>query len=73
VKPEMPRQALRDGTSGIVRAQATIRDGRVVSVEILSGPRIFHNAVREAMSQYKCNASGGEVIATQEFAFKVGE
>jgi protein TonB len=73
VKPEMPRQALRDGTSGTVRAQATIRDGRVVNVEILSGPRVFHNTVREAMMQYKCISSGGDIIATQEFAFKVNE
>jgi protein TonB len=70
VKPEMPRQALRDGTTGLVRAQATIRDGRVVSVEILGGPRIFHNVVREAMMQYKCITSGGDIIATQEFNFK---
>ena len=70
VKPDMPRQALRDGTNGVVKAQATIRDGRIVSVEILSGPRIFHNAVREAMMQYKCITSGGDMIATQEFSFK---
>ena len=73
VKPEMPRQALRDGTAGVVRAQATIRDGRVVSVEILSGPRIFHQGVREAMMQYRCIQSGGDMIATQEFSFKVNE
>jgi len=74
VKPEIPRQALRDGTSGTVRAQATIRDGRVVQVDILSGPRIFHNAVRDAMMQYKCiTSAGGDIIATQEFSFKVNE
>ncbi|MEJ6022159.1 energy transducer TonB [Ramlibacter sp. PS4R-6] len=70
-KPEMPRQALRDGTTGLVRAQALIRDGRVVSVDILSGPRIFHAAVREAMMQYKCiTTTGGDIVATQEFNFK---
>ena len=73
VKPEMPRQALRDGSSGIVRAQATIRDGRVVSVEVTSGPRVFHNAVREAMMQYKCISSSADIVATQEFSFKVNE
>jgi len=72
-KPEMPRQALRDGTQGVVRAQALIRDGKVVSVEIQSGPRVFHNAVREAMMQYKCIASSGDIVATQEFVFKVNE
>ncbi|MDB5871265.1 MAG: hypothetical protein JWQ07_707 [Ramlibacter sp.] len=72
-KPEMPRQALRDGTTGVVRAQALIRDGRVVSVDIQSGPRVFHSAVREAMMQYRCVTSGGDIIATQEFSFKVNE
>jgi protein TonB len=73
VKPEIPRKALRDGTSGVVRAQATIRDGRVVSVDILSGPGVFRDSVRDAMMQYKCISSGGDIIATQEFVFKVNE
>ena len=73
VKPEIPRQALRDGTSGVVKAQALIRDGKVVSVEVQSGPRVFHNAVREAMMQYRCIASGADIVATQEFVFKVNE
>jgi protein TonB len=73
VKPEIPRKALRDGTSGVVRAQATIRDGKVVNVEILSGPGVFRDAVRDAMMQYKCITSGGDIIATQEFSFKVNE
>lgn len=73
VKPEIPRQALRDGTSGVVRAQVLIRDGKVVNVDILGGPRVFHNAVREAMMQYRCVSSGADIIATQEFVFKVNE
>ena len=73
VKPEIPRQALRDATSGVVRAQVLIRDGKVVSVDVQSGPRVFHAAVREAMLQYKCVASGADIIATQEFVFKVNE
>ena len=72
-RPDMPRQALREGTSGVVRAQAVIRDGRVVSVEVLSGPRVFHAPVRDAMMQYKCISSGADIIATQEFVFKVSE
>jgi periplasmic protein TonB len=39
-------------------------------VQILSGPRVFHAAVREAMLQYKCTAADG-TIAVQEFAFKI--
>jgi protein TonB len=73
VKPEMPRQALRDGTSGVVRAQATIRDGRVVNVEILGGPRVFHRTVIDAMMQYKCISGSGDIVATQEFSFKVDQ
>ena len=72
VAPEMPRKALQDGTTGVVRAQALISNGQVKSVEILAGPRVFHAAVRAAMMQYKCTNDGsGEVLATQEFNFKV--
>jgi protein TonB len=72
VRPEMPRQALKEGATGTVKAQVTIRDGAVRDVQILSGPRVFHSAVRNAMMQYKCVAtSGGDVVATQEFDFKI--
>ena len=55
----------------MVRAQATIRGGVVQEVTILSGPRVFHAAVRNAMLQYKCSSGAGEVVATQEFEFKI--
>ena len=71
VPPEMPRKALQDGTEGVVKAQVTIKDGVVQDVSILSGPRVFHAAVRAAMMQYKCVSGAGEVLATQEFAFKI--
>ncbi|HSI53796.1 MAG: energy transducer TonB [Ramlibacter sp.] len=71
VRPEMPRQAIKEGAEGVVKAQATIRDGAVREVSILSGPRVFHNAVRNAMMQYKCISGGGDIIATQEFNFKI--
>ena len=67
----MPRKALQDGTVGVVRAQALIRDGVVKEVTILSGPRVFHTAVRNAMLQYKCTADPGDVLATQEFGFSI--
>lgn len=70
VKPEMPRKALQEGVEGVVKAQALIRDGGVREVTILSGPRIFHSAVREAMLQYKCASHPGDVIAPQEFVFR---
>ena len=71
VAPDMPRKALQDGTQGVVRAQALIKDGAVKEVTILSGPRVFHNAVRNAMLQYKCTQETAEVLATQEFNFKL--
>lgn len=67
----MPRRALREGIGGVVRAQAMIRGGVVQEVTILSGPRVFHAAVRNAMLQYKCSSGAGEVVATQEFEFKI--
>ena len=69
--PDMPRRAMQDGTEGVVRAQALIRDGVVKEVTILTGPRVFHAAVRNAMLQYKCTSESGDVLATQEFAFKL--
>ncbi len=72
VSPEMPRKATQDGTEGVVKAQAVIRDGAVRDVTILSGPRVFHAAVKAAMMQYKCTGAGtGELLATQEFVFKL--
>ena len=70
-QPEMPRKATQDGTEGVVKAQATIRDGAVRDVVILSGPRVFHAAVKAAMMQYKCTSGTGEIVATQEFVFKL--
>ncbi|WP_395688159.1 energy transducer TonB [Caenimonas koreensis] len=71
VRPEMPRQAIKEGAQGTVKAQVIIRDGAVRDVTILSGPRVFHSAVRNAMMQYKCISSGGDITATQEFDFKI--
>ena len=70
VQPEIPRQAQRENIEGIVRAQVSIKDGAVKEVSILSGPRVYHAAVRTAMLQYKCVTGSAEVTATQEFVFK---
>jgi protein TonB len=69
-KPEVPAKALREGLSGTVRAQATIMGGVVNAVDILSGPRVFHAAVREAMQKYRCTAPDG-TVAMQAFEFRV--
>ena len=69
VKPEMPRKATQEGISGVVKAVALIKGGVVKDVEIVSGPRVFHAAVRAAMMQYKCVSDETEIKATQEFVF----
>ena len=71
VPPEMPRKAIQDGSEGVVRAQALVKNGSVHDVTILSGPRVFHAAVKAAMMQYKCTADATEIVATQEFGFKI--
>jgi len=71
VPPEMPRRALRDGIEGVVKAQIHVKGDHIVEVTILSGPTVFHAAVKAAMMQYTCVTDGSDVIATQEFNFKV--
>lgn len=71
VPPEMPRKAQQEGIEGVVKAQIRIKGGVIQEVTILSGPRVFHAAVRAAMQQYKCISDGAEVLATQEFNFKL--
>lgn len=71
VAPQAPAKAVEQGLSGLVRAQVRIVGGKVREVTVLSGPRIFHAAVREAMMQYECVANADEIVATQEFSFTV--
>ena len=72
VNPVFPRAALDGLISGRVRAEATVEDGRVISVDILSGPEVYHEPVRQAMLQYRCPmAPSGTVKAVQEFDFQV--
>lgn len=66
----MPQKAIQDGISGVVRAKIDISNGVVREVVILSGPRVFHAAVKAAVMRYRC-ISDGEITATQEFNFKL--
>jgi len=70
VAPKMPLQAINRGIEGQVKAEATVRAGKIIDVRILSGPRVFHNAVREAMMQYVCVSGPDDVIVTKDFFFK---
>ena len=74
VPPAMPVKAQRESISGVVRARATIKGGKVIAVEILSSPArgVFDAAVRNAMMQYGCSGAGDEEVkAEQEFVFKL--
>lgn len=73
VTPQMPARAVSGEINGSVSARATIRGGKVVAVDILkSQPRgVFEAAVRTAMLQYQCQATGEqEVQAVQDFTFR---
>jgi len=69
VPPEIPRKALLDNIQGLVQAQAVVLDGHIKDVRILSGPRVFHEAVKSAMQQYKCSVHSSPVVAMQSFNF----
>lgn len=72
IPPEMPRKATQEGISGEVRAKILVVGGLVKEVTIVSGPRVFHSAVREVMRNYKCAVDDGSEL-TQEFAFKLAD
>ena len=61
------------GPQGVVKAQIVLKGGVVQEVNMVSGPRVFHAAVKAAIMQYKCVAdgAGAEVTVTQEFNFKI--
>jgi periplasmic protein TonB len=71
VRPDVPAKAVDEGIEGTVKAEARIRNGKVTDVRILSGPRVFHAAVRNAMLAYQCSGGEGEIVATQDFTFKL--
>lgn len=70
IRPEIPRQALLNNIQGLVQAQATVQDGQVKDVRILSGPYVFHEAVKTAMRQYRCTTQNNPVVAMQSFNFR---
>lgn len=71
-KPDMPARAIAEGIAGAVTARATIKGGKVVSVDIVKStpPGIFDASVRRAMAQYQCKLDGGDqVVVEQSFDF----
>jgi hypothetical protein len=73
IAPIMPRSAIDKGIQGIVKAQIYFVEGKAMEVNILSGPSVYRNPVREAVLQYKCPKSFDQVVATQEFKFRIGD
>jgi protein TonB len=75
IQPTIPRKALQESINGFVKARVTIHGGKVVSVDIIeSRPRgLYDAAVKSAMSQYVCAKSDQDVVADQEFNFKITE
>ena len=72
VRPDMPALALEEGIGGRVIAHARVLHGRVREVHIVSGPAIFHDAVRRAMLRYRCEDLGDRAVTvTQEFSFRL--
>ncbi len=72
VRPEMPARAIAEGIAGAVTARATIKGGKVISVDIVKStpPGIFDASVRRAMAQYQCKLDGGDqVVVEQSFDF----
>lgn len=73
VRPEIPRRALQEHISGVVRAEAVVSRGAIRDVTVVSGPRVYHAAVRAAMLQYRCLSGEQDVRVVQEFEFLVDE
>ena len=65
--PEYPRSARRAGTIGTVLARIYVTPaGTISKVEILEGPEVFHEAVREALMTWKytpARLSNGQAVA----------
>ena len=69
--PVWPSEARKQGVEGTVKAKILVKSGEVQDILILSGPEAFHESVKAAIRQYKCedDGTGTEKSATQEFRF----
>jgi periplasmic protein TonB len=76
VAPVMPQRAVEEGINGAVKARITIRNSKVINVDIVSAkPRgVFDAAVKAAMMKYSCQTDGDQTVtAEQDFQFKLDE
>lgn len=69
--PVWPSEAEKQGVEGTVKAKILVKSGEVQDIFILSGPEAFHESVKAAIRQYKCDddGTGTEKSVTQEFRF----
>jgi len=65
--PEYPRSARRAGLEGTVVARVYVKaDGTIGKVEILEGPEVFHESVRDALMTWRykpAQLSDGSAVA----------
>lgn len=72
VDPVMPKFAIDNNIEGQVKALVRIDKGAVTDVTIISGPSVFHEAVRDAVLQYKCSTDSSTAASvTLTFDFKI--
>ncbi len=71
VNPEMPNAAIRNMTTGTVRAHVFLVDGVAKDVMIVSGPDVFHSSVRRALLQMDCLPNAVTAVAQQDFVFDI--
>lgn len=67
--PEYPVKAQRDGIAGKVDLVMRIQNGRVASLLSISGPEVFHPAVRLALRGYRCKWLDQPVVVETSFMF----
>jgi len=68
VSPNLDPSLTLRGKPVRLKARAHFVDGVVTSVEILSGPKAYRQAVVDAMKQYTCKG-GLKFFADQSFVF----
>ena len=74
VEPKWPREALREGISGIVTARLTIdARGNVTDVVVVHATprRVFDRSVIEALSQWRYNEGAAARSTDSEITFQL--
>jgi protein TonB len=70
-RPQFPKEAIVKRINGVVNVTVVVKDGVVAEILQMTGPRVYHNAVKDALAKYRCAASSMPIIASQTFNFQV--